>query len=162
MANFEFRAEPEQESEALVYFIGEVQNLLGELLAEHRFLFVEPLLPELDGLLETSNQYFQQASNWCEVIPNDYLLEHDLLAPNLNRKLSQADYWNTEFQRTVSEYRQGTAPQRPGWIPQRVLRRLLEYLNSMLKSIIGSAPGGSAIVEIKEAFESAVDDLSEN
>ncbi|SDG03120.1 hypothetical protein [Thalassobaculum litoreum] len=162
MANFELFVDPETPDNLAGVrsvssaFVGEVRVFLGEILQQYPDLMVEELIQPVSELFEASGPAFESCQQWCADMPIEHIDGHDLRARSLNRKLGMVNYWYRRFLQTAQQI---PDPRRVVLGP--ILRRLLEFLNSLLKSLLSAAPAGGAVVELKEAFEGAVDDLTD-
>ena len=166
MANFELSVDPESPDNLYgvrnvsAQFVGEVRIFLGEVLNQYSDLLVETLIRPLSDLYETSGPAFTACQNWCADMPVTHIDNHDLRPRSLNRKLKIIHYW---YQRLIGAVRLSATVYTPSRRPVLgpILRRLFEVLNSLLKSLLSAAPAGGAVVELKEMFEGAVDDLTD-
>jgi hypothetical protein len=163
VANFELFVDPETPDNldgvrrVAATFVGEVRLFLGEILQQHSRLLVEDLIGPLSDLFETSGRAFESCQVWCADMPVAHIDGHDLRPRSLNRKLKMVHYWHRRFLDAAENTASFAATPRSMLAP--VLRRLFEFLNSLLKSLLSAAPAGGAVVELKEAFEGAVNDL---
>ncbi|WPZ32516.1 hypothetical protein T8K17_14835 [Thalassobaculum sp. OXR-137] len=166
MANFELSVDPESPDNLYgvrnvsAQFVGEVRIFLGEVLNEFSDLLVETLIRPLSDLYEASGPAFTSCQNWCHDMPVAHIDGHDLRPRSLNRKLKVVNYW---YQRLIGAVRQPANVLMPSrrTVLGPILRRLFEVLNSLLKSLLSAVPAGGAVVELKEMFEGAVDDLTD-
>lgn len=166
MANFERYVDPESPDniqgvrKVASVFVGEVRVFLGEILDRYSHLLVDDLIRPLSDLYETSGPAFFSCQNWCLDMPEAHMDNHDLRPRSLNRKLTMVSYWYRRFLESV-QWTNVNVVSSMSILPGSILRRLLEFLNSLLKSLLSAAPAGGAVVELKEAFEGAVNDLSD-
>jgi hypothetical protein len=105
-------------------------------------LFVPSLITYLpDALVELhDDEIFRSAIQVVEERNALTIRQHGLYGFQLRWKLSNINYWLAAF--TANPVR-------------RLLDRLLDAIDALLESILDGVPGGSAIIEMKEAIRNA-------
>lgn len=146
---------PEQSVDYLVDFLWWTSDFFdavaryGQEDAEFRAFFIPNTFEYVGPAIQELRQL--EAFDLCELhmtsdesrpayILNNVLL-HGLFGHQLIWKIHNIKYWIEQFIR------------RKMW---QLLDAFLAALNSLLKSILDGAPGGGAIIELKEAIENAV------
>lgn len=162
MANFDFQVEERGEREAMRRFVIEVYRLLYELISEHPSLFVSILLRDLLLLHEANGRNLERVTVWIMDMPQTHLIDHDLSAPSLRAKLRIVLFWYRQLMATIAAHPVDENGQATSVKPAEAGNRTLGAINSVLKSILGAAPGGAALVELKEAVENALNDLPDS
>lgn len=132
--------------ELMHLFLGGLQELLGNVLAEGRdangqLLFYKELFPPLRmAFFDEMDSHFVRLHQAIEKIPEAQIQEHALAGQQLSLKLHVVRFFADRF-----AVRGGPGP----------FRKLLGTLEGLLDSIIDAAGAGGAIKEFKEFVRSS-------
>lgn len=133
---------------SLVNFVSEVQELLGNTVADPSRWFPTELHEPLQSAWEEVTPSFDMAGRYLTEPPDASLLEAQLAHVGLTG--GQLRLKRTGWERARDAFRER--------FTKRALGRALGWANIILGSLAGLIPGGDAIKEYKEAVEQAVED----
>ena len=135
--------------ETLVRFLQAVHDFLNEIVESNhdprglRLFFEELLGPMRQAWQEVEDgHHFQQVEDRIRELPEAKLRDHGLYGRQLTFKLAVIRFFH---QRYLS-YGKG------------ILRRLLDIIDDLLKSILDAIGGGGAISEIKDFIKDSVEE----
>lgn len=133
--------------QALIGFVKAVDEFLDELVKGNRDgegepLFIESLWRIMGPAWEEGRHEFQRIAIGLAVTSDGRLIEHGLGGMQLRYKLGVVRYFNEQYQK----------------LGKRMLKRLLESIDTLLKSIIKAVGLGDAAEELKDYIEQCIDD----
>lgn len=133
--------------QALVSFVLSVRDFLEELVADNldpkgEPLFIGRLWELMKPAWEEGKPVFARLANNLGETQSSILIEHGLGGQQLRFKLGVVRYFNEQYVR----------------FGKGVLKRLLEAIDTLLKSIIKAAGLGDAAEELKDYIEKCIDD----
>ena len=137
----------DQDRDTLFEFLNGVRTILQEIVNAKVILFRESLRDPLENAWDTS------VRNTIEMV--QYQLRNP--PPGLNEALGDSGLSGSELTFKIQGFRmafdrfwqRGTV---------NLLKKLLNWINTILKSLIAAIPGAEAINEFKEAIENEIND----